>query len=98
MQVNDVIKDAHNTFLKDIKVEFNNELALEETQMDLIIKHDNAFNWNDDDEKNAMKIQTAVKRNQSGSSESQARSIKKAVVQQAKKRILGQKQHDSDEA
>ena len=26
-----------------MKVEFNNELAPEETQMDLIIKHDNAF-------------------------------------------------------
>ena len=90
MQVNDVIKDAHNTFLKDIKVEFNNELALEETQMDLIIKHDNAFNWNDDDEKNALKIQTAVKRNAS-SSEGQSKSIKKAVVQQAKKRIIGKK-------
>jgi len=31
MSVDDVIYDAHNTFLKDIRVEFNNELALEET-------------------------------------------------------------------
>ena len=51
MSVNDVLTDAHNTFLKDIKVEFNNEQSLEETQMDLIIKHDNAFNWSEEDEK-----------------------------------------------
>lgn len=50
ISVDDVIYDAHNTFLKDIRVEFNNELALEETQMDLIIKHDNAFNWSKEDE------------------------------------------------
>ena len=50
MTVNDVLEDAHSTFLSDIKVEFKNELALEETQMDLIIKHDQAFNWNEDDE------------------------------------------------
>ena len=50
MTVNDVLEDAHSTFLSDIKVEFKNELALEETQMDLIIKHDHAFNWNEDDE------------------------------------------------
>ena len=53
--VNDVLADAHNTFLKDLKVEFNNELALEETQMDLIIKHDNAFNWTSEDESMVQK-------------------------------------------
>jgi len=51
ISVNDVFTDAHNTFLTDMKVEFNNELALEETQMDLIIKHDNAFNWSEEDDK-----------------------------------------------
>jgi len=50
MNNNDVLEDAHNTFLSDIKVEFKNELALEETQMDLIMKHDQAFNWNESDE------------------------------------------------
>jgi hypothetical protein len=53
--VNDVLADAHNTFLKDLKVEFNNELALEEAQMDLIIKHDNAFNWTSEDESMVQK-------------------------------------------
>ena len=50
MEVNDVIEDANNTFIKDMNYEFKNELALEETQMDLVIKHDKAFNWQDDDE------------------------------------------------
>ena len=45
MEVNDVIEDANNTFIKEMKYEIKNELALEETQMDLVIKHDKAFNW-----------------------------------------------------
>lgn len=36
--------------MNDCQVEFNNELALEETQMDLIIKLDSAFKWTAKDE------------------------------------------------
>lgn len=53
MSVNDeddVIADAQNTFLHGSKVEYNKELALEETQMDLIMRYDNAFKWNEDDD------------------------------------------------
>ena len=56
LTVNDVFEDAHNTFIKDLKVsqggdEGTNDIY-EETQMDLLMKRDKAFNWSDDDEKN----------------------------------------------
>jgi queuine/archaeosine tRNA-ribosyltransferase len=45
-------------------VEFNNEVALEETQMDLIMKYDNAFKWNAEDDKKVKTEQRTVKRKQ----------------------------------
>ena len=50
----DVIADAQNTFLHGSKVEYNKEQALEETQMDLIMRYDSAFNWNEEDDKEVM--------------------------------------------
>jgi hypothetical protein len=59
LTVNDVFEDAHNTFIKDLKQEFDagspdskRDQIHEETQMDLLMKNDKAFNWSDDDEKN----------------------------------------------
>lgn len=45
VRVDDVIEDANNTFIKEMKYEMHNEMAHEESQMDLIMKHDKAFNW-----------------------------------------------------
>lgn len=45
VRVDDVIEDANNTFMQDMKYEINNEMVYEESQMDLIMKHDKAFNW-----------------------------------------------------
>ena len=59
LTVNDVFEDAHNTLIKDLKLapdgvdgDGNNSNIYEETQMDLLMKSDKAFNWSDDDEKN----------------------------------------------
>ena len=58
LTVNDVFEDAHNTFIKDLKVTQGDDRddgrnsIYEETQMDLLMKRDKAFNWSDDDEKN----------------------------------------------
>ena len=43
--------DAHNTFIGDNSIDQGDKDVLEETQMDLIMKNDQAFNWQDDDEK-----------------------------------------------
>ena len=43
--------DAHNTFIGDPSLDSSNLDLVEETQMDLIMKNDKAFNWSDDDEK-----------------------------------------------
>jgi len=56
LTVNDVFEDAHNTFIADLKVSHGGDdtgrSIYEETQMDLLMKRDKAFNWSDDDEKN----------------------------------------------
>lgn len=49
-RVDDVIEDANNTFIKEMNYEMHNEQAHEESQMDLIMKHDQAFNWQEGDE------------------------------------------------
>lgn len=66
MSVNDeddVITDAQNTFLHGNKVEYNKELALEETQMDLIMRYDSAFKWNEEDDRQ-VKVQKDLRRKQ----------------------------------
>ena len=88
MKVNDVLEDAHNTFLSDMKVEFNNEISLEETQMDLIIKHDSAFNWNSDDEVK-LRISKYVKK-------TKGEKVINATKKIAMKLKRGTKSHESD--
>lgn len=88
MKVNDVLEDAHNTFLSDMKVEFNNEISLEETQMDLIIKHDSAFNWNSDDEVK-LRISKYVKK-------TKGEKVINATKKIAMKLKRGNKSHESD--
>lgn len=58
MAIDDVFEDAHNNFIADIKVDFSNdkENNVEETQMDLIMKKDKAFDWTEDDEINMKKF------------------------------------------
>ena len=51
LTVNDVFMDAHNTFIGDPSLDSTGRDLVEETQMDLIMKNDKAFNWSDDDEK-----------------------------------------------
>ena len=60
LTVNDVFMDAHNTFIGDHSIDHGDREVLEETQMDLIMKNDKAFNWQDDDEKQirAIKIRS----------------------------------------
>ena len=43
----DVLKDAHNTFLKDSTRRDSDD---EETQLDDILCEDKAFNWSDDED------------------------------------------------
>lgn len=51
LTVNDVFMDAHNTFIGETSLESANRDLVEETEIDLIMKNDKAFNWSDDDEK-----------------------------------------------
>jgi hypothetical protein len=62
LTVNDVFEDAHNTFIKDLRQDSEGGAGdgqggsiYEETQMDLLMKTDKAFNWSDDDEKNLQR-------------------------------------------
>ena len=58
LTVNDVFMDAHNTFIGDPSIDQSDRDVLEETQMDLIMKNDQAFNWQDDDEKQISAIKS----------------------------------------
>jgi len=60
LTVNDVLTDAHNTFIKDLRVEeIGSDSSVAgsgdlETQLDTIINKDNVFTWNEEDEKEAL--------------------------------------------
>lgn len=44
LNVKDVINDAHNTFLREGRID-----SSEENQMQDVLKKDKAFNWSDED-------------------------------------------------
>ena len=67
--------DAHNTFIGDSTIDSSNENLVEETQMDLIMKNDKAFNWSDDDEKQIRMIKS--RGNQNGAVPNLKKSLKK---------------------
>ena len=55
-----MFEDAHNTFIKESETSPGS--VVEETQMDLIMKNDRAFNWSDDDEKQINIIKSRSRR------------------------------------
>lgn len=74
----DVIADAHNTFLNGNKID--KELDIGETQMDMIMKYDNAFDWNEDDDQTAKALRNK-------SLFSQAKEMVKSVLATKKRRM-----------
>lgn len=82
MSVNDeddVIADATNTFLGNKQ---NPDMDSKETQMDMILKYERAFDWNADDDESAKAI-----RKKKGSLFSQAKEMVKSVLATKKRRM-----------
>ena len=55
ISVNDVITDAQNTFLDDPSDQANNEINLDSNQSNQIGRLNQEFNWNEIDEREAVK-------------------------------------------